>query len=416
MGKIDLIKPNGFDKKEFVCLSTLDKEKEAKENKEKGAKEKKETSLVDIFEVESANDTMKAAQKMQVPNMLFGELIFEKELTILFSSAGIGKTMLAVQIADHISRGISFGTMKNESQAQSVIFFDLELTKKQFQGRYCVRDLNNSKIPWTNDFVWHSNFYRAQFNSAFFKKKNIDRVEAVYNGIVRHIEARKAKVIFIDNISWLTTRGLEASKDAGDLMSRLDDLKKEKELTIIIMAHTPKKLKFTPMQMNDLAGSAAIQNFVDSIFAINRSAMDVDYRYLIQLKSRSSEGAFHEHNVVTLQKKHIKPNFMGFDILEADDDNRKEEDHLATMDKPSTKVMTQDTVSERKQKALDFLRIDPDIDGRSLGLILGCNKDTALKDKKEASEKIAFEKKEASKLSRVDRQTNEKELFNNEGK
>ena len=66
--------------------------------------------------------------------------------------------------------------------------------------------------------------------------------------------------------------------------------------------------------------------------------------------------------------------------------------------------------------ALDFLRIDPDIDGRSLGLILGCNKDTALKDKKEASEKIAFEKKEASKLSRVDRQTNEKELFNNEGK
>ena len=404
MGKIDLIKPNGFDKKESVCLSTPDKEKGGKE-----------TPLVDIFEVESANDTMKAAQKMQIPNMLFGELIFEKELTILFSSAGIGKTMLAVQIADHISRGKSFGTMKNESQAQSVIFFDLELTKKQFQGRYCVRDLKNSKIPWTNDFVWHSNFYRAQFNSAFFKQKNIDRVEAVYNGIVRHIDKRKAKVIFIDNISWLTTRGLEASKDAGELMSRLDDLKKLKELTIIIMAHTPKKLKFTPMQMNDLAGSAAIQNFVDSIFAINRSAMDVDYRYLIQLKSRSSEGAFHEHNVVTLQKKHIKPNFMGFDILEADDDNRKEEDHLATMDVPSTKVLTQDAIAERKQKALDFLRIDPEISYAALAKVLGCNKDTAGKDKKEALEKIAFEKG-VSPVSRVDRQTNEKELFNNEGK
>ena len=102
MGKIYLIKPNGFDKKESVCLSTPDKEKGGKE------------TPIDIFEVESANDTMKAAQKMQIPNMLFGELIFEKELTILFSSAGIGKTMLAVQIADHISRGKSFGTMKNE--------------------------------------------------------------------------------------------------------------------------------------------------------------------------------------------------------------------------------------------------------------------------------------------------------------
>ena len=101
------------------------------------------------------------------------------------------------------------------------------------------------------------------------------------------------------------------------------------------------------MQMNDLAGSAAIQNFVDSIFAINRSVMDVDYRYLIQLKSRSSEGAFHEHNVVTLQKKHIKPNFMGFDILEADDDNRIEANHLATQDAPSTKIVSQDVIARK---------------------------------------------------------------------
>lgn len=407
MGKIDLIKPNGFDKKESVCLSPPDKEKRGEEIKE--------TPIIDIFEVESANDTMKAAQKMQIPNMLFGELIFEKELTILFSSAGIGKTMLAVQIADHISRGKSFGTMKNESEAQSVIFFDLELTKKQFQGRYCVRDLKNSKIPWTNDFVWHSNFFRAQFNSAFFKQKNIDRVEAVYNGIVRHIEARKAKVIFIDNISWLTTRGLEASKDAGELMSRLDDLKKEKELTIIIMAHTPKKLKFTPMQMNDLAGSAAIQNFVDSIFAINRSVMDVDYRYLIQLKSRSSEGAFHEHNVVTLQKKHIKPNFMGFDILEADDANTIEGNHLAIPEAASTKIVTQDVIVERKQKAYEFIKTDPDISYAALGKVLGCKKDAAGKYKKEALEKIAHEKG-VSPVSGGDRQTSKKELFNNEGK
>lgn len=404
MGKIDLKKPKGFDEIESVCLSTPDKEKGGKE-----------TPLVDIFEVESANDTMKAAQKMQIPNMLFGELIFEKELTILFSSAGIGKTMLAVQIADHISRGKSFGTMKNESQAQSVIFFDLELTKKQFQGRYCVRDLKNSKIPWTNDFVWHSNFYRAQFNSAFFKQKNIDRVEAVYNGIVRHIDKRKAKVIFIDNISWLTTRGLEASKDAGELMSRLDDLKKLKELTIIIMAHTPKKLKFTPMQMNDLAGSAAIQNFVDSIFAINRSAMDVDYRYLIQLKSRSSEGAFHEHNVVTLQKKHIKPNFMGFDILEADDDNTIEGNHLAIPDAASTKIVTQDVIVERTNRAFEFVSDDPEITLRTLAKALGCKKDAAKGYKENALAKIKAEKG-VYPVSGVDRQTSKKELFNNEGK
>lgn len=66
--------------------------------------------------------------------------------------------------------------------------------------------------------------------------------------------------------------------------------------------------------------------------------------------------------------------------------------HLATIDKIMTKVITQETINKRKQKAIDFLRIDPNIDCRSLGRLLGCNKDTALNDKKEALMKIAFEK------------------------
>ena len=409
--KATLRKPKGFDKIEAVCLSTPDKVKGGNKERSENSKDK----LVDIFEVETANETMDEAQRIVVPNMLFGELIFEKEMTILFSSAGIGKTMLAVQIADHISRGKSFGNMPNEAKAQSVLFFDLELTKKQFQGRYCERDLNNSKIPWTNNYVWHDNFHRAQFNSAFFKQKNVDRVEAVYNGIVKWVEKTKATVIFIDNISWLTTRGLEASKDAGELMSRLDDLKKEKKLSIIVMAHTPKKFKFTPMQMNDLAGSAAIQNFVDSIFAINRSVMDVDYRYLIQLKSRSSEGAYHDFNVVTLQKKHVKPNFMGFEIIEADDDNRIETNHLATQDAPSTKIVSQDVIAERTNKAFDFVSDDPEISLRTLAKALGCKKDAASGYKGNALAKIEAQKG-VSPMSGVDRQTGKKELFNNEGK
>ena len=409
--KAILRKPKGFDKKNPVCLSTPDKVKRGNKERSESSKDK----LVDIFEVETANETMDKAQRIVVPNMLFGELIFEKEMTILFSSAGIGKTMLAVQIADHISRGKSFGNMLNEAKAQSVLFFDLELTKKQFQGRYCVRDLNNSKIPWTNNYAWHDNFHRAQFNSAFFKQKNVDRVEAVYNGIVKWVEKTKATVIFIDNISWLTTRGLEASKDAGELMSRLDDLKKEKELAIIVMAHTPKKFKFTPMQMNDLAGSAAIQNFVDSILAINRSVMDVDYRYLIQLKSRSSEGAYHDSNVLTLQKKHVKPNFMGFEIIEADDDNRIETNHLATQDAPSTKIVSQDVIAERTNKAFDFVSDDPEISLRTLAKAIGCGKDAASNYKNNALAKIEAQKG-VSPLSGVDRQTSNKELFNNEGK
>ena len=57
--------------KETVCLSAPDTSPPPKLE-------------IDIFHVETANETMEAASGMDIPNMLFGELIFEKELTVLF--------------------------------------------------------------------------------------------------------------------------------------------------------------------------------------------------------------------------------------------------------------------------------------------------------------------------------------------
>ena len=61
--------------------------------------------LTDIFEIKTANEWIRGAKSRPVPKRLFGEFWLESELAILFADTGVGKSLLAVQIAESIARG-----------------------------------------------------------------------------------------------------------------------------------------------------------------------------------------------------------------------------------------------------------------------------------------------------------------------
>ena len=74
---------------------------------------------------------------------------------------------------------------------------------------------------------------------------------------------------------------------AGLLVMRLIDMKRRKNLSLLLIAHTPKRMLTSPLTQNDLAGSKRIINFMDSAFAIGRSATDEHLRYIKQVKVRN---------------------------------------------------------------------------------------------------------------------------------
>ena len=59
-----------------------------------------------LFTILPAQEWLKRANSRPIPKMLFGEFWFESELCILFADTNLGKSILAVQIGDSISRGI----------------------------------------------------------------------------------------------------------------------------------------------------------------------------------------------------------------------------------------------------------------------------------------------------------------------
>ncbi|MGB3586103.1 MAG: AAA family ATPase, partial [Tunicatimonas sp.] len=91
-----------------------------------------------LFLIQTANKWMQQANLRPVPQMLFGELWFENELCILFADTNLGKSILAVQIANSISKGKHISGFKLEANSQPVLYFDFELSDKQFENRYSI--------------------------------------------------------------------------------------------------------------------------------------------------------------------------------------------------------------------------------------------------------------------------------------
>lgn len=86
-----------------------------------------------IFNRRTANQAMEDAANMPIPNMLFGEFIFEEELTVLYTKPNVGKSLLAMHITEMIATGTCLEGLKNESEPQKVIYLDLESSKRAFR-------------------------------------------------------------------------------------------------------------------------------------------------------------------------------------------------------------------------------------------------------------------------------------------
>lgn len=146
--------------------------------------------------------------------------------------------------------------------------------------------------------------------------------EYLYDSLESLIIERKTKILVIDNLTYLRTE-TEKAKDALPLMKELKHLKNKYNLSLLILAHTPKRDLSKPITRNDLQGSKMLINFCDSSFALGESSTDKGVRYIKMIKARNTEIIYDSENVCVCNIK--KPsNFLQFEFL----DFGSESDHL----------------------------------------------------------------------------------------
>lgn len=234
--------------------------------------------LNSILEIKTASEWAWDAVLRPDPKQLFKSLWYEEEICCLFADSNLGKSILAVQIANEIAKD------------RKVIYFDFELSDKQFQLRYTDTRGVVYSFP--------ENLLRAEIRpestiTGDFEQTIIESIEAA-------VSEYDAKVIIIDNLTWLCSNS-EDGEFAGKLMMVLRQLRDRHGLSILVVAHTPKRSLMSPITQNDLAGSKKLFNFFGSVFAIGQSAKDSDLRYIKQIKTRMGSFEYGPENVIVCE-------------------------------------------------------------------------------------------------------------------
>lgn len=231
--------------------------------------------LSGMLKIKSANEWAKEAALRPDPKPLWLSLWYEGEVCCLFADSNLGKSIYAVEIASEIAK------------TQRVIYFDFELSDKQFQLRY--------SDDQGNLYCFSDNLLRSEIDPDMIGEGNFeDEVIADIEGASIQYDC---KVLIVDNITYLNSV-TEKADAASMLMMRLMQLKKKYGLSILVLAHTPKRPLTSPITQNDLAGSKKLFNFFDSVFAIGRSAKDENLRYIKQVKVRAGAFEYGAENVI----------------------------------------------------------------------------------------------------------------------
>ncbi len=293
----------------------------------------------DAFIIKPAGEWLEEGNSQQHGGKLFGDFWLEGELCFLFADTNVGKSILAVQIGDAISRGELVYSLEaitgasTPTKPQTVLYFDFELTTKQFEKRY--------NCPRQGNYRFSPDFYRVVFNPGATGANRFDSyTEYLNNALENLLISSKARIVIIDNITCLRS-GTEAAAGAVGLMRHLQQLKNKYRLSVLVLAHTPKRNPAKPITRNDLQGSKMLINFADSAFAIGESQTMPGTRYLKQIKQRSGEETYGAQNVclarITRAAAFLYFDFTGngneaHHLLHFTEQARKQlEDHIITL-------------------------------------------------------------------------------------
>lgn len=273
-------------------------------------------------QIVSFRELAERGKYLQPLKKIFGNFLLEKSTTLFPSERGIGKSLLAMQIAFMVaSNSVIFLGEKIELHG-NVLYLNLEL------GDHSVSKRMETLYKSVGD---EGNFeaYCMNARSEFF-----EAADEIRDFCVKH----KPVLIIIDNLRCaFVGKDNERNKEMSLLISEINKLKDEFDCAFLIVHHV-KKGSSNQLTNSDMqSGAGALTDLVDADFFLRRSGVNQNYRILKRVKSRECE----EQDGAKLIR--LNPETLWFEFLE---DGVDESNHVLD-DKSSAFKEKQNTEIER---------------------------------------------------------------------
>ncbi len=266
-----------------------------------------------VYEVCGINEVL--ARTTHRPRALFGDLWMEGEIAVMFAEAGCGKSVLAVQIADGIARGVRMKPMFEAPKRQKVVYLDLESLSEHFATRYRHDDGERGCKAY-------------KFGVNFLHNAASRTLEPDIAAIGEMVKAAGARVLIIDNIAHLMKS--RSTREAERVMRELRRINRVDGISILLLAHSAAASLRRGIEACDVPFAAVMSSMADNVFAVGRNGADPSGRYIKHIKPGAAAHTFGASHVPWFRIRK-RANFTYFDFrgfaresaLRSSDDRRE---------------------------------------------------------------------------------------------
>lgn len=236
------------------------------------------TSYADLLEARASGEIHHIKSGFTDLDEKFGGWLHEGHLIVIAGRPGMGKTVLAQQIAEYISN------------TKTALFFTLEMSSYELversvarQSGVTIQDLKTTNIKekdWikvSNAIVNFGNLHLLIDDGTFSIAEIVNKSKSVSKHLDSQIkqsdDVKPLGAIVVDYLQLISGKGVNRTIEVGQITTALKRLSKELKVPVIALSQLNRNLESRPNKrpnMSDLRESGQIEQDADMIFFIYR--------------------------------------------------------------------------------------------------------------------------------------------------
>ncbi len=196
------------------------------------------------------------------------------EMAVLFGPPGVGKSVLAVQVAESLARGRPIDGFDMPERRQRVLLVDMKLSDEQFRRRYSVEKPDGT--------------FKAYRESENLMRGRPHAPENLCEWLRATVIEERISVVMIDDVSELRST-YDGTRELLRTVRELKRLQRELEISVLLIASSREPGRKGIISERELLRSRVLCDVADAAFSIAIHPRDASWRYLLQTRSAAGQ-------------------------------------------------------------------------------------------------------------------------------
>ena len=218
--------------------------------------------------------------KMKEYKYLIENVLVQKGITLVASTDGVGKSLLASQLGLSLTTGSPFMGYFPILKTAPVMLIQFELEDEELQRRVKRQLEGFGNVTTSQPY-----YFGKRDKSKIFENK-WDYIELTLDD-----HSFYEGVVIIDNLYTSTELNISNNDECRRLLQKIDFIKMKYDTAFVLLGHFTKTEPGTPLRKEDVEGGKSLTNYVNNTLLLGRSTLNPEMRIGKLMKVRKGKSS-----------------------------------------------------------------------------------------------------------------------------